>query len=120
MDITSTQKFTDIVPSTQSGELAPRKPGETTLTVDAVERPPRAEPTKTDKQLEELMKVIDRAQARAEHHVGISLDEKTNEPIIRITEKDSGRLVREIPPEETRRLSEKLSQIRGLLIDKDG
>ncbi len=120
MDIASTPKFADIAPSTQSGELAPRKPGETTLTVDAVERAPRAEPTKTDKQLEELMKVIERAQARADHDVGISLDEKTNEPIIRITEKASGRVIREFPPEATRRLSEKLSQIRGLLIDRDG
>ena len=119
MDIAATPKPMETVPSTQTGELAPQKPGETTLTIDAVEPPPSAEPTKTDRRLEQLAKVIGRAQSRPEQDVGISLDEETNEPIIRITEKDTGRVIREIPPEVTRRLSEKLSQIRGLLIDKN-
>ena len=52
-------------------------------------------------------------------HEVVSLDEEANEPIIRITDRDSGQIVREIPPEATRKLSEKLSQIRGLLIDRD-
>ena len=67
MDIASTPKLTtEVAPSTQSGELAPKKPGESTVTVDAVQRAAKAAPTKTDKRLDELMKVIERAQARAE------------------------------------------------------
>lgn len=119
MDVATTPNLTETTTSTQSGELAPQKPGETTLTVDAVERAPRAETTKADRELDQMLNVVKKARGSIEHEVGITLDKETKEPIIRITEKDSGRVVREFPPEETRRLSEKLSQIRGLLIDKD-
>jgi len=119
MDVAATPNLTETQTSTQSGELAPQKPGETTLTTDAVERVAQPEQTQADRELEQLMRVVKKAQAATEHEVGISLDQETKEPIIRITEKDSGETVREIPPEETRRLAEKLSQIRGLLVDKD-
>ena len=119
MEVANTPNMTETTTSTQSGELAPQKPGETTLTADAVQRAPRAEQTEADRDLDQLMRVVKNAQKADEHEVGISLDEQTNEPIIRITEKDSGQVVREIPPEETRRLSEKLSEIRGLLVDRD-
>ncbi len=45
-------------------------------------------------------------------------DEDTGQTYIKIVDKDSGDVIREIPPEEVRKLAEKLDEMVGILFDK--
>lgn len=48
--------------------------------------------------------------------VEFELSEHSGRTIIRLVDRESGEVIREIPPEELITLSERLEQIRGLLI----
>ena len=45
-------------------------------------------------------------------------DQETGQTYIKIVDRDSGKVVREIPPEELRKLAEKLDEMVGILFDK--
>ena len=45
-------------------------------------------------------------------------DKETNESFIKIVDKDSGDVVREIPPEALRKLAEKMDEMVGILFDR--
>ncbi len=45
-------------------------------------------------------------------------DDETGQTYIKIVDKDTGDVIREIPPEEVRRLAEKLDEMVGILFDK--
>ncbi len=47
-----------------------------------------------------------------------SRDKETGETYIKILDKENGKVVREIPPEEVRKLAEKLQKMIGILFDK--
>ncbi len=47
-----------------------------------------------------------------------SRDKETGETYVKILDKDSGKVIKEIPPEEIRKLAEKLQKMIGLLFDK--
>lgn len=42
------------------------------------------------------------------------------DPVIRVTDKNTGEVIREIPPEVTRRIAAKLEMLRGVFIDRKG
>jgi uncharacterized FlaG/YvyC family protein len=43
-----------------------------------------------------------------------------DEPVIVVTDKYTGEVVREIPPAELRHIANKLEQLRGLILDQTG
>ncbi len=45
-------------------------------------------------------------------------DDKTGQTYIKIVDKETGDVIREIPPEEVRKLAEKLDEMVGILFDK--
>ena len=45
-------------------------------------------------------------------------DEETGQTYIKIVDKETGDVIREIPPEEVRKLAEKLDEMVGILFDK--
>ncbi len=45
-------------------------------------------------------------------------DKETGQTYIKIVDKDTGKTLREIPPEEVRKLAEKLDEMVGILFDK--
>jgi len=45
-------------------------------------------------------------------------DDETGKTYIKIVDKESGEVIREIPPEEVRKLAEKIDEMVGLLFDK--
>ncbi len=45
-------------------------------------------------------------------------DDETGQTYIKIVDKESGDIIREIPPEEVRKLAEKLDEMVGILFDK--
>lgn len=50
--------------------------------------------------------------------LSFSIDEHTGEPVITVTEKETGKVIRQIPPEEMRKLSVRMKQITGILFNK--
>jgi len=54
------------------------------------------------------------------HNVGLkfSVDHSTGRTIIKVFNKDTGKLIREVPPESVLNLSAKLDEMMGILFDK--
>jgi flagellar protein FlaG len=81
-----------------------------------VKAPPEPEPSR--EQLERVAKMIQKATENSRHRVGISLDEETREPIVRVMDRDTGEVIRQIPPKELVRLAKTLTRLNGLLVDE--
>lgn len=70
---------------------------------------------------EQLIKAIDRAIKALEGPntaFEVSVHEKTNSIMVKVLNKDTGELIREIPPEKTLDLVAKMMEIAGILIDE--
>lgn len=70
---------------------------------------------------EELIRSIDKAVKALqgpETTVEISVHEKTNAIMIKVLNKDTGDLIREIPPEKTLEIVAKMMEFAGLIIDE--
>ncbi len=70
---------------------------------------------------EQLIKAIDRAVKALEgpHTVfEVSVHEKTNSIMVKVMDRDTGKLLREIPPEKTLDLVAKMMEIAGILVDE--
>ncbi len=50
--------------------------------------------------------------------ISFTFDEKTKRPIIIVAEKDSGKIIRQIPPEEMLVLIQKMEEIAGILFNR--
>lgn len=48
----------------------------------------------------------------------IQVDEKTGRIIVKVTSKESGKVIREIPPEELLDLAARIEEMTGILFDK--
>ncbi|WP_310550755.1 flagellar protein FlaG [Paenibacillus glufosinatiresistens] len=70
---------------------------------------------------EQLIKAIDKAVKALEGPsttLEISIHEKTHELMVKVLNKDTGELIREVPPEKTLDLVAKMMEIAGILIDE--
>lgn len=50
--------------------------------------------------------------------VSFSIDKATGQTIIRVSDRDTNEVIREIPPEEFLRIASKLSELMGILVDR--
>ncbi|MGN7762044.1 flagellar protein FlaG [Paenibacillus sp. 22594] len=70
---------------------------------------------------EQLIKTIERAVKSLQGPqttLEISVHEKTHDIMVKVMNKDTGELIREIPPEKTLDLVAKMMEIAGILIDE--
>lgn len=70
---------------------------------------------------EQLIRTIERAVKSLQGPqttLDISIHEKTNTIMVKVLNKDTGELIREVPPEKTLDLVAKMMEIAGLLIDE--
>ncbi|TJY42040.1 flagellar protein FlaG [Cohnella pontilimi] len=70
---------------------------------------------------EQLIKAIDRAIKALEGPTTsfeMKMHEKTNTVVVKVFNKDTGELIREIPPEKTLDLVVKMMEFAGILIDE--
>lgn len=70
---------------------------------------------------EQLIRTIDRAVKALEGpttSLEISIHEKTHALMVKVMNKETGELIREIPPEKTLDLVAKMMEIAGILIDE--
>jgi flagellar protein FlaG len=50
--------------------------------------------------------------------IKFSVDEKSNEIVVKVVDKTSGEVISQIPPEELLRLKERIDEMAGLLVEK--
>jgi flagellar protein FlaG len=70
---------------------------------------------------EQLIKAIDRAIKAAEGSatsLEFSIHDATNQIMVKVLEKDTGRVIREIPPEKMMDMVAKLWEMAGILVDE--
>jgi flagellar protein FlaG len=70
---------------------------------------------------EQLIKAIDRAVKALQGPtttLEMSVHEKTHQILVKVLNKDTGELIREIPPEKTLDLVAKMMEIAGILVDE--
>jgi flagellar protein FlaG len=67
-----------------------------------------------DQLTDRLKEMLTEVQSRATS-VSFQVESESGEVIVRIVNKESGDLVREIPPEEIRNLRENLQELKGIL-----
>ena len=71
----------------------------------------------------ELHEAAERANAyfrETDTRIEFVVSSQTGWTIIRVVDSETGKLVRQIPPVELVRLSERMSELRGLLFDAEG
>lgn len=70
---------------------------------------------------EQLIKAIERANKAlqgATTTFEFSIHEKTKQIMVKVLDKDSGKIIREIPPEKTLDLVAKMWELAGILVDE--
>ncbi|MEK3675452.1 MULTISPECIES: flagellar protein FlaG [unclassified Paenibacillus] len=70
---------------------------------------------------EQLIRTIERAVKSLEGPqttLEISIHEKTHDIMVKVLNKDTGELIREVPPEKTLDLVAKMMEIAGILVDE--
>ena len=82
------------------------------------EKAPESAKDRTKINREQIMKTIDAAYNPKYHTSEFTQDEATGEMIIKIYDKDSEELIREIPPEELLKMKMRMSQFSGTNIDE--
>ncbi|WP_420819917.1 flagellar protein FlaG [Paenibacillus favisporus] len=70
---------------------------------------------------EQLIRRIDQAMkalAGPETTLDISIHKATNSIMVKVLDKDTGEVIREVPPEKTLDIVAKMMEIAGIIIDK--
>lgn len=90
-----------------------------TRTTRTEQAPEQQQPVPNTQISEAAMKALIN-DMEALHRVGLqfSVHEDTGQTVVRVVDKDSGKLIRQIPPQELLDLAAKLEDMMGILFDK--
>ena len=70
------------------------------------------------KRLEEAVKRLNDQMQQSQRSLGFSVDRESDILVVRVTNKETGELVRQIPAEAVVRLSKSIEDFKGLLFDR--
>lgn len=102
-------KKQDIIVDNNSSPVAAQLRSQSVSTVDS---------KKSHEQVvEELQKAIDAIQG-PQKSLQISVHEKTHAIMIKVLNKETGELIREVPPEKILDLAARMMEITGMIVDK--
>lgn len=65
--------------------------------------------------LESVVSDLKALSQRAQPNLDFSIDEETGTFVVKVIDKDSGEVIRQLPTEEVLRIAEQLDEMRGLL-----
>ncbi|OQC24905.1 MAG: flagellar protein FlaG [Deltaproteobacteria bacterium ADurb.Bin072] len=51
--------------------------------------------------------------------IQFSIDESSRDIVVRVVDKDTGEVIREVPPESIQKLREKMAELTGLLVEEE-
>lgn len=124
MSISSAQTTAGVVPDKSYANSVPSKAnGETTTQYKSLEKLQDAERKGSKLTIGEEQKVksIERALEAVKSHqtsLEMSVHEQTNEVVIRVLDKETGELIREVPSEKILDMVSKFMEMNGMLFDE--
>lgn len=68
----------------------------------------------------EVAAINQRLEEMGKASVQFNVDDKSGELIVTVVDRNTDEVIREIPPEEVRQLRARLSEMRGLLVNREG
>ena len=77
---------------------------------------------KRDVKPEELQKLIEEVKRKFDmlsKYLKIDIDQELEMPVVKIMEKDTNRVIRQIPPDYLLELMKRIDQLLGLLVEKE-
>jgi flagellar protein FlaG len=116
MEIQS-QSIAAMTASVQGNSTAAVKTSGASSSVQASSAATVAAPSIDRKQLEEAIRSMDEAiNVTQPPQLAFSIDEDTERTVVRVTDANTGDLIRQIPTEEALAISKSLDKLQGLLI----
>ncbi len=85
---------------------------------DAVKINPTPEETLSAKERDGLLKQLNKTLEAFDTHVSLSLDEKSHQTVIKVIDINTGKVIRQIPSEQLMRVSERITELLGVIYDK--
>lgn len=84
--------------------------------------PPRSEPTPSPEALrEDFREAVQSANERlaeSGRQIAVSVDKATDTVVVQVTDRDSGEMIRQIPPEAALQITRNIDRLTGILIDR--
>lgn len=71
---------------------------------------------------EEIQKILDEMNTQLNimnRSIQFSIDESSHDIVVRVVDKDTGEVIREVPPESIQKLREKMAELTGLLVEEE-
>lgn len=84
-----------------------------------VAKPEMVDPAELQKKLEEAVKRLNEQMKDNRRQLGFSVDDRLNRQIVRVTNQETGELVRQIPSEVVIRVANSIENLKGVLFDKE-
>jgi flagellar protein FlaG len=75
------------------------------------------EPAQVQKAVESLKQLV---EAKAPNSLAFSIDDSTGKTIVRITDAETGDMIRQIPSEEMLEIARSLDKMQGMLLQEKG
>jgi len=106
-------RFPPAVPAVKAKEAAPAS-----APAPAPVKAPRVDPQDLHRQLEEAVSVLNKQMERTGVSLGFSVDKALGRSIVKVVNKESGDLVRQIPSEDVVRVAHSIESLKGILYNK--
>jgi len=90
---------------------------ETALDNKALHEQLEAEKPMTAEELAKAVAVVEVHLAQMGNRLGLSLHKETDDVLVRITDRESGELIKQFPSEEIVKLRQKLEELAGLIFE---
>lgn len=85
----------------------------------AVAPAPRVDPAELQKKLEEAVARLNEQMQANGRKLGFSVDDRLNKQIVRVMNKETGEVVRQIPNEVVIRVANSIEDLKGVLFDAE-
>lgn len=72
----------------------------------------------SSKERDGILKQLNKTLEAFDTHVSLSFDEKSRQTIIKVIDSDTGKVVRQIPNEQLLRISERITELLGVIYDE--
>ncbi|MDO8332831.1 MAG: flagellar protein FlaG [Pseudomonas sp.] len=115
MDISSTQKSLPLVDAQGAGRLSSVTAVAKTVVPVPVASAEAAASSVSKEQLEGAVATIQDFVQSVQRSLNFAVDESSGQVVVKVTDADSGDVIRQIPSEEALNLAENLTEVRSLL-----
>ena len=98
---------------------APVPPATTPQEVKAAPLVAKIDPAEMEKKLEEAVARLNEQMEANGRKLGFSVDDRLNKQIVRVVNKETGEVVRQIPNEVVIRVANSIEDLKGVLFDAE-